>query len=253
MNSLRQIAASIFVLLALGIVGTPVVLAYVASSTSYRIQADSINIGGVVSTSTSYRAEDTIGEEGVGTSSSASYNLKGGYQQMNQAYLAITVSGNVTLSPSIPDVGGGTANGVATWTVTTDNPAGYTVNIRASGTPALSSGANSFPNYIPAGADPDFTFTTPGASSRFGFSPEGTDIMQRYKDNGTTCNIGALDTASACWVPLLTTADTIVTRNTPNYPSGTLLSVRFRAVSGATNVQPIGSYLATTTLTVLAI
>ena len=253
MNRLRQIAASIFVLLALGIVGTPVVLAYVASSTSYRIQADSINIGGVVSTSTSYRAEDTIGEEGVGTSSSASYNLKGGYQQMNQAYLAITVSGNVTLSPSIPDVGGGTANGVATWTVTTDNPAGYTVNIRASGTPALSSGANSFPNYIPAGADPDFTFTTPGASSRFGFSPEGTDIMQRYKDNGTTCNIGALDTASACWVPLLTTADTIVTRNTPNYPSGTLLSVRFRAVSGATNVQPIGSYLATTTLTVLAI
>ncbi len=253
MNRLKHTAVTFFVLTAFLIVGAPVSLAYVASSTSYRIQADSINIGGVISTSTSYRAQDTIGEEGVGTSSSATYNIKGGYQQMDQAYLAITVSGNVTLTPSIPSVGGGTANGIATWTVTTDNPAGYTVNIRASGTPALSSGANSFPNYVPAGADPDFTFSTPSASSRFGFSAEGTDIVQRFKDNGATCNVGALDTASACWAPLVTSADTIITRNTPNYPTGSLLSVRFRAVSGATNVQPTGSYLATTTLTVLAI
>jgi hypothetical protein len=48
------------------LVGVPLASAFVASSTNYRIQTDSINVGGVLSTSTSYRAEDTLGESGVG-------------------------------------------------------------------------------------------------------------------------------------------------------------------------------------------
>ena len=55
-----------------------ITLAYVASSTNYRIQADSVNGGGLLSTSTSYRVEDTLGEAGVGTSSSATFSLKAG-------------------------------------------------------------------------------------------------------------------------------------------------------------------------------
>ncbi len=230
----------------------PVAYAYVSSSTSYRIQEDSVNVGGVFSTSTSYRAEDTLGESGVGTSSSASYNIKAGYQQMQEVYLAISAPGNITLTPSIP-VSGGVANGLATWTISTDNAAGYTMNIRASGTPALQSGINSFANYVPAGGDPDFAFTTPAASSRFGFTPEGVDIVQRFKDNGAVCNAGSADATSACWVPLLTTPDTIATRTTANHPSGTPTTVRFRAESGASNVQPAGSYTATSTLTVIAL
>lgn len=250
-NSTHIIALPL-VAVAVMIIFAPVAFAYVSSSTSYRIQADSVNVGGNLSTSTSYRAEDTIGEEGVGTSSSASYSIKAGYQQMQQVYLAISAPGNITLTPSIPTTGG-VANGLATWTVITDSAAGYTMNIRASGTPALQSGVNSFANYVTAGADPDFTFTTPVAASRFGFSPEGTDILQRYKDNGVICNAGVLDTASSCWVPLLSTSDTIVTRTTPNHPSGTPTTVRFRAESGSSNLQPAGVYLATSTITVIAL
>ena len=235
------------------LVGVPFASAYVASSTNYRIQSDSINVGGMLSTSTSYRTEDTLGEEGVGTSSSAIYFIKGGYQQMHETYLAVTAPGNVTLSPNILSLGGGVANGQAAWTVTTDNEAGYTMNIRASTTPALTSGANSFANYVPVGTDPDFTFTTPALSARFGFTPEGADIVQKYKDNGSVCNAGAGDTASACWDPLLTTADTIVTRTSSNHPSGTATTIRFRAESGVSNTQPIGTYVATATLTVLAL
>lgn len=253
MRHLRATISFVFPAIACVIISAPVAFAYVASSTSYRIQADSVNVGGILSTSTSYRAEDTLGEEGVGTSSSSSYRIKAGYQQMQEVYIAVTAPGDVTLAPNIPSTGGGTANGIASWTVTTDNLTGYTMNIRASGTPALASGANNFPDYVPAGADPDFTFTTPGASSRFGFSPEGTDITQRYKDNGATCNVGALDTASSCWAPLSTTAITIASRATPNHPTGTVTSVRFRAQSGAGNTQPGGSYVATTTVTVLAL
>ncbi len=252
MNTFSRTCSFSFLALAVMIVFAPAAYAYISSSTSYRIQTDSVNVGGVLSTSTSYRAEDTVGEEGVGTSSSASFNIKAGYQQMQQVYLAITAPGNITLAPNVPATGGGIANGFSVWTVTTDNAAGYSMNIRASGTPALASGANNFANYVPAGADPDFTFTTPAAASRFGFSPEGTDIVQKYNDNGVAlCNVGSSNTASACWGPLLASVETIVSRTTPNSPSGTAITIRFRAGSGALNVQVAGSYTATATLTVL--
>jgi hypothetical protein len=239
--------------LAIVILGAPIASAYISSSTNYRIVTDSVNTGGNFSTSTLYKTEDTLGESGVGTSSSATYTIKAGYQQMQQVYLAISTPGNISLAPNIPSTSGGVANGSATWTVTTDNRTGYTMNIRASGTPALLSGANSFANYTPAGANPDFTFSVAAASSEFGFTPEGTDIVQKYKDNGAACNIGALDAASACWGPLTTTAETIATRSTPNHPSGTATTIRFRAESGASNTQAAGSYTATSTLTVLAL
>src|SRR3989339_428073 len=240
-------------LLASLVISIPVASAYVASSTNYRIQSDSVNVGGNFSSSPSYRAEDTLGEGGTGTSSSATYVIKAGYQQMHESYLAITAPGNISLAPNIPSVGGGVANGSAVWTVTTDNEAGYTMNIRASTSPALASGANTFANYVLTGADPDLAFTTPAAATRFGFTPEGTDITQRYKDDGVSCNTGALDTGSACWDPLLTSLSTVSTRTTTNHPSGTATTIRFRAESGASNIQPAGLYTATTTLTVLAL
>ena len=254
MDSFYKKITSAFVVLGVALVGAaPFAQAYVASSSNYIIQSDSINNAGGLSTSTSYRTQDTVGESGVGTSSSPTYQLKGGYQQMQETYIAISAPGNVTMLPNIPSVGGGVADGVAVWTVTTDDPAGYTMNIVSALAPALKSGANSFADYAPAGANPDFTFTTAATSANFGFSPEGSDIVQKYKDNGASCNAGALDSGSACWSGLSTTANTIVTRTTPNHPSGTATTVRFRAASGASNTQPAGSYTATATLTVIAL
>lgn len=233
------------------LLGAPLTFAYVASSSNYRIQSDSVNVGGIFSSSTSYRAEDTVGESAVGTSSSATFSIKAGYQQMQDVYLALAPSGNISLSPNIPTVGGGEADGVASFTVTTDNIAGYSMSVQSALAPALSSGGNNFADYIPAGANPDFSFTTPAAASRFGFSPEGVDIVSRFKDNGATCNTGALDTASACWDVLSTTQTAIAGRNTANNPAGSQTNIRFHAASGASNTQPAGSYVATSTVTVL--
>lgn len=230
----------------------PFAFAQVASSTNYRIQTDSINVGGGLSTSTSYRVEDTLGEGGTGTSSSAIYNIKAGYQLMQESYIAISIPGNVTITPEIPTTGGGTANGSAAWTVTTDNLGGYSMNISASSSPALQSGSNNFANYTPAGLDPDFTFSVGASVAEFGFSPEGDGLVQKYKDDGaSTCNTGSSDTASACWMPITTSAETVVRRTSPNNPSGTATTIRFRAASGATNTQPTGTYSATMTLTVV--
>ncbi len=226
--------------------------AVVASSTNYRLEADSINSAGGFSSSSAYRLEDTTGESASGVGTSTTYRTNAGYQQMLVSSLSLSVPGSISLAPNIPDTGGGAATGQGSWLVTTDNPAGYTMQIRALGTPALSSGANNFANYTPAAADPDFTFSLLATVAEFGFSPEGADIATRYRDNGATCNSGAGDTTDRCWDALTTTDRLIALRTTPNQSGGTATTIKFRAESGASNVQPAGSYTATATVTVLA-
>ena len=231
-------------------------LAYVASSTNYRLQLDSVNVGGLYSTSTNYRIEDTVGEVATGFGTSTTYNLSAGYQQFESAAattITISAPANVTLSPNISDATGGTANGAASWTVTTNNAAGYTLTIAAAASPALISGSHSFTDYSPAGADPDFAFTVGAAQSFFGFSPEGNDLVASFKDDGLACNAGAGDTGSACWDGLSTTPTTIAQSAAANNPTGTITTVRFRAAAGASKSQPSGAYAATITMTATVI
>ena len=55
--------------------------AYIASSTNYRLERDSINFSGTRSTSSNYLAEDTLGEVGTGRGTSTNYRVEAGYQQ----------------------------------------------------------------------------------------------------------------------------------------------------------------------------
>jgi len=240
------------------IVSSPV-FAYVMSSQNFRIQSDSINIGGIRQTSTSYRMEDTIGEIATGISTSASYKLKAGYQQMQEVYLSISVPTDVTMTPAIGGVIGGIGNGTTSWTVTTDNPAGYNLLIKASTSPALkcnsggcNPGTDSFANYTPAGSDPDYNWQIAAADSESGFTPEGSHIVQKYKDNGSACNTGTQDTTDKCWYNFLTSNETIANSYSPNHPSGTATAVKFRAESGSSHLQVEGTYTATITATAVA-
>jgi hypothetical protein len=224
----------------------------VATSTNYRIEADSINTAGTLSTSSSYRLEDTTGEVATGIGTSSVYRTNAGYQQMLISSLSLTIPGSITLSPNIPDTGGGIATGQGSWLVVTDNTAGYTMQIRATGSPALVSGGNNFANYTPATSDPDFTFSILANTAEFGFSPEGSHIVSRYRDNGAACNTGSSDTGDRCWDALTTTDRLIAQSSSANHPGGVQTTIKFRAESGASNIQPAGSYTATATVTVLA-
>jgi hypothetical protein len=231
------------------------VFAYVMSSPNYRIQSDSLNIGGMRETSTSYRMEDTIGEIATGVLTSTSYKLKAGYQQMQETYLAISSPSDVTMSPAISGVTGGTGNGSAVWAVTTDNPAGYSLAIKAGASPALQSGAYSFADYTPTVAGtPDFNWEVASTDAEFGFTPEGSDIVQKFKDNSLdTCNIGTTDTTDACWYNFSTSNEIIAQSSSPNHPSGTSTTVKFRAESGSEHLQPAGTYQANIIVTALAL
>ncbi len=228
--------------------------AQVMQSGSYRIQSDSLNFGGGLSSSTSYSLESTAGEVATGDRAGVNFNLRGGYQQMTTNFIAMTSPSSVLMSPSIPGIGGGTANGSTTVTVTTDSAAGYTITIAASQSPAMTKGGDSIADYVPASSDPDFTFTTTATDAHVGYSPSGVDTSSRFKDNGVdTCNTDSNETNLACWDGLDTVAETIVRRTSANTPNGSTTTVNFRVGIGGSVVQTAGTYTATTTLTALSL
>lgn len=220
-------------------------------STNYRIQSDSVNFGGGLGTSTNYTLESTVGEIGTGDLSGTNYNLKAGYQQMVTTFLSMTVADAVLMTPSIPGISGGIANGSTTVTVTTDSSAGYQMTISASQSPAMQKGSDTIADYAPAG-NPDFSFTTDATDSHLGYSPSGVDVATRFKDDGvSSCNTGVSETALACWDGLSTTPREIVRRISANTPNGSTTTVNFRVGIGGSVVQTSGVYVATTTLTTL--
>ena len=245
-------------LVLLSLLLTPVILfsmaqtqAQVMSSTNYKIQSDSINVGGGFSSSTNYSTESTVGEIATGKSSSTNYKLRAGYQQMHEVYIAMTSASDVVMNPPIGGITGGTSNGSTSVKVTTDSLSGYQLTIKASDSPAMQKGVDSITDYVPSGANPDFTFVTNASDAHFGYSPEGTDVVQRFLDNSSTCNAGSNDTASACWDGLSTVEVPIASDTNANHPVGTETSIRFRVGIGSAANVPVGVYTATTTLTAL--
>jgi len=239
-----------FALIIFTVLAATPALAYVMSSTSYRIERDSIDMGGGLSTSTSYISQLTIGGTGAGPSTSTTYKLAGGYQQMDAATISLTVPGTTSMTPSINGGTGGTADASAALNVSTNNGGGYTLQIKASTSPALKSGSNSFADYVRAGADPDYTWAISASASAFGFTPEGADIATRYKDNGVSCNQAAgTDAADHCWDPLSTAYNTIAQSAAGNLPSGATTTVKFQAQAGSAANQAAGTYTATVIFT----
>lgn len=172
---------------------------------------------------------------------------------MQEVGLSLSGAANVTLSPSLQTTGGGTSTGSLALTAATDNSTGYQLSIAASLSPAMQSSSANIPNYTPAGANPDFTFTVLPTTALFGFSPEGSDITSEYKDDGVSCNTGALDTVNSCWNPLSTTDEVIASRTTANNPSGTVTTLKFRVEVGSDVTLTAGAYIATTTVTLIAL
>lgn len=181
-------------------------------------------------------------------------NLSAGYRQMDEHYLAISSPSDVTMSPAIGGVSGGTGNGSATWKVLTDNPAGYSLFVKASTAPALKSGANAFADYTPATAGtPDFAWSVDASDAEFGFSPEGAGVIQKFLDNGSVCAVGSANGADSCWAGFSTDNQAIVNYAVANHPYGSDTVLKFRAQSGTSHLQPAGTYAATITVTAVSL
>jgi len=225
-------------------------LAQVMQGTTYKISSDSLNFGGDdVSTSTNYSLGDTLGELATGSSTSTNYALNAGFWSTAEStYITISSPSNLALSSIISR--GISTEGTISWTVTTNNGAGYTMTVESSTNPALKSSTDYFANYSPTTSNPDYNFSVPATSSAFGFSPEGTDTHSRFKDNGTACNTGSSETSERCWDGFGSSAKTIATRSSTNNPSGTVVSLRLKAAVGTNYTISSGNYSASITATV---
>lgn len=210
-------------------------------STTYKITQDSLNLGGADGGSSSYKLNDTLGELATGDTNSTNYYMHAGYWQMGESYISISTPSPLVMT-SMGGLSGGSSEGTMSWTVVTDNPAGYSMSIASTTTPAMKSATDSLADYTPAGSDPDYNFTNLPANSSFGFSPEGTDTISRFKDNGSICNTGTSETSAKCWDGLSTTPKMVAGSSVSNHPSGSVVTARLRAESGASHIQTSGVY-----------
>jgi hypothetical protein len=163
------------------------------SSNNYKIDADSINIGGGQSSSANYKMEGTIGEVGTGDSESDSYKSEAGYQAMwdYPPYLSFSLNGNYVAFGVIDYYSTSTAT--TGFTVATNAHNGYEVTIAgntlthsnesdtisAIGTAALSStGTEQFGINLVDNSDPNVGADPSGGS---GSAAAGYDTADYFK------------------------------------------------------------------------
>lgn len=234
-------------------------LAAAMQSTNYKIESDSVNVGGVRSSSGSYIMEDTMGEVGTGVSSSANYILKAGYQQMQGSYLSLSAPTDITMTPL--SLSQNTAVGSAGWTVITDNGAGYTLSINASSTspcPLNAGGVrNALCNMSTSNAFTDLATTSKttwavSSAYKFGYSVFGNDTTGHGTD--ADCIAGTdVPSATLLWQGFDgTKLIEIASSTSRTSPSGTV-STLCVAVEQNSVFAPSGTYQATTTATLIAL
>jgi hypothetical protein len=251
MRSFLTIFTQAFVLTALLLSILAVSAAQVRTSSSYRLESDSINFGGGQSSSTNYELESTAGEIATGPSDSPTYKLKAGYQQMQEVFISLTDATDVVMAPTIGGLTGGVSNGSTSVSVLTDSPSGYQLSIKAESAPAMVKGVDSITDYVPvASPAADYNFTTGSNDVHFGFSPEGADIVTYFRNSGTTCGTGAVDDTLSCWVGL-STSEIIIAQGSANQPTGATTTLNFRVGIGGGVPVLAGDYIATTTLTAI--
>jgi hypothetical protein len=223
----------------------------------YKIDSDSINSGGIdYSAAGDNQIADTLGEIIVGDASTSNYSIAAGYRAMDETSVAIGVSvQNIILSPDLGGLTGGTSTGATQVTVTTDNPAGYMLSLQAGEAPTMQSDLDTIADYSPSGANPDYQMRLVSGQSMFAFTPEGPDIVDRYRDDGSSlCGVvNGFDGTNICWDGMSTTNKTIANRSTATLITGDATTLRFSVGVGIGRVQIAGTYLATSTITALAL
>ena len=227
--------------------------AAVMSSTDYSIERDSINFGGGLGTSSDYSLENTLGEAASGYSSSTTYMMSAGYQQMDGTYVSVSVPTAVSLIPKINLVTGGSASSSAEVTVRTNNTMGYTLLLAAGATPALQSGSTGFSDYLSSNPTvPDYVWSLGSATSTFGYSVEGNDITNLFRDDGVSCNIvSGNDTADTCWFSF-STVNQPVSASVSSNITGAVTTVKLKAEASSTSNLSVGLYQANLVATAYA-
>jgi len=103
------------------------------SSSTYRIYADVISIGGGTFSSSTYSLNGTLGEPTIGIITSSTYEIKGGFQYMDISAEGGTATISLEMSSSTLNLGNLSTSTVSqattTATITTNSNDGFTLTI----------------------------------------------------------------------------------------------------------------------------
>ena len=171
----------------------------------------------------------------------------------------LTPSSDITMSPSLAGLTGGTANGSTYVRVLTNNATGYSMSLTASSSSGMignTQGGN-IPALVPAVAGvPDYAFSTMGSNlAGFAYTVEASttgEVTQPFRDNGSnTCNTGSTEGVNTCWLNATTGPMLIINRSTETAASGATTTIKFRTIimPSPAPAIPQDTYVATTTLT----
>lgn len=172
--------------------------------------------------------------------------------------ISITSPADVTMSPL--SVTTNTSTGHAIWNVKTNDTDGYTLAVKASASPAMVSGGDSFADYTEAVAGTPDAWSVNASTYEFGFSALGSDVVNvntdEYAATGvTTCDDGAASTTintTLKWEGFTTSDETIATDSDPTPTAGVDTRICFAAEQN-TVYAPSGAYSATITATATAL
>lgn len=161
--------------------------------------------------------------------------------------ITISTGSDVTMSPNL-GVTSDTSTGSSSWIVKTNHATGYTLGVKASTSPALASGSNSFADYTEATAGTPDLWTLATGAKEFGYSAYGDDVPDATWGTGSSCGSGATIPTDLKYVGTKITDKVIATRNSVTPTAGITTNICFAAAQKDV-YAPSGTYTATITAT----
>jgi len=162
------------------------------------------------------------------------------FYQVTPVTISITSPSDVSLGTI---TGTGTSStGEATWTITTNNPAGYKLEWQASTATMANQHSDTIAAYTPAVADTPETWSVAAAASEWGGRLKSTSTDYA---SGTW---GADDTTNAKWLDVKSSA-VFQIASRASVTTGSNEIVQFKAEIGSSKFQPTGAYTVNVTIT----
>lgn len=163
--------------------------------------------------------------------------------------ISITSPSDTNMSTNL-GVAQDTAVGTTTWNVKTNNAAGYTLAVKATNTPAMTSATNNIADYQTGAPN---TWSVSSGDAAFGYSAFGTDVSTGTWGSASVCSTGTHVPNSSLNYKGFTTSDfTVATRSATTTTVGIDTSICY-AVEQDTFYIPSGTYKATIIATATAI
>lgn len=163
------------------------------------------------------------------------------------AGITITDGSDVSMSPII-GVASDSAIGSSYWTVRTNNVTGYSLTVKASTDPALTSGASFFDDYTESVVGVPESWNVPSGSKEFGFSAFGTDSSTATWGTDQSCGGAGVPAPNQNYLGFTTSDQTIATRANVTPTTGVTTTICFAAEQDTVYADS-GTYTATITAT----